>query len=83
MSLNQSILDGLRDLTVFGAKFVKMASLLVNALGQFWQFVWENLARISGLPGTGFQVALVIMGMLFTASLIFGIRRLLPIGEKR
>ena len=83
MSLNQSILSGLRDLAVYGAKFVKMVSLLAKAVGQFSQFVWESLARLSGLPGTELQVALVIMAVLFTASLVFGVRRLFPIGEKQ
>lgn len=82
MSLNQSILDGLRDLAVYGAKFVKMVTLLAKAVGQFSQFFWESLTRLSGLPGTALHVALVIIGILFTASLIFGAKRLLPIGGK-
>jgi anti-sigma factor RsiW len=82
MSLNQSILNGLRDLAVYGAKFIKMVSLLTKVVGQFSQFIWESLARLSGLPGTEMQVALVVMGVLFTASLIFGVKRLFPIGEK-
>jgi hypothetical protein len=82
MSLNQSILNGLRDLAVFGAKFIKTFALLVKVFSQFTGFIWENLTRLSGLPSLELQVVLVGITALFTASLYFGLRRLLPMGEK-
>jgi len=82
MSLNQSILNGLRDAAVFGAKFIKMLMLVVRVLSQFSGFVWENLTRLSGLPSAELQAALVGMAVLFTVSIYFGLRRLLPIGER-
>lgn len=82
MSLNQSILNGLRDLAVFGAKFVKTFTLMVKVFSQFIGFVWENLTRLSGLPSAELQAALVVITLLFTASVYIGLRRLLPMGEK-
>jgi hypothetical protein len=82
MSLNQSILNGLRDFAVFGAKFVKTFMLLVKVFSQFTGFVWENLTRLSGLPGAELQAAAVVLTVLFTASVYLGLRRLLPLGEK-
>ncbi len=82
ISLNQSILNGLSDVAVFGARFIKMLTLVVRVFSQFTGFVWENLTRISGLPSTELQAVLVGMAVLFTASLYFGLRRLLPIGER-
>lgn len=82
MSLNQSILNGLRDLAVFGAKFVKTFTLMVKVFSQFIGFVWENLTRLSGLPSAELQAALVVITLLFTASVYIGLRRLLPMGER-
>jgi len=82
MSLNQSILNGLRDLAVFGAKFVKTFTLMVKVFSQFTGFVWENLTRLSGLPSAELQAALVVITVLFTASVYIGLRRLLPMGER-
>jgi hypothetical protein len=82
MSLNQSILNGLRDLAVFGAKFVKTFTLMVKVFSQFIGFVWENLTRLSGLPSAELQAALVVITVLFTASVYIGLRRLLPMGER-
>ncbi len=82
MSLNQSILNGLRDLAVFGAKFVKTFTLMVKVFAQFTGFVWENLTRLSGLPSVELQAALVVITVLFTASVYIGLRRLRPMGER-
>ena len=82
MSLNQSILNGLRDLAVFGAKFVKTFTLMVKALSQFTGYVWESLTRLSGLPSAELQAALVVIAVLFTASVYIGLRRLRPMGER-
>jgi anti-sigma factor RsiW len=82
ISLNQSILNGLRDVAVFGARFVKMLTLVAQVFSQLTAFVWENLTRISGLPSRELQVLLLGMAVLFMASLYLGLRRLLPIGEK-
>ena len=82
MSLNQSILNGLRDLALFGAKFVKTFTLMVKVFSQFTGYVWENLARLSGLPSVELQAALVVIAVLFMASLYIGLRRLRPMGER-
>ncbi len=82
MSLNQSIFNGMRDLAVMGAKTLKLFSLLVRVFTQFVNFVWESLARLSGLPGTELQAALVVTAALLTVTLYFGIKRLIPLGEK-
>jgi len=82
MSLNQSILNGLRDFAVIGAKLVKAFTLLVKVFSQFTGFLWENATRLSGLPSAELQAALVVITILFTLSVYFGLRRLLPMGEK-
>jgi len=82
VSLNQAILKGFSELAVFGLKFVKLMSLVLHALGQFSQIFWESLSRLSGLPSTELQLALVGIGIMFTLSLLYGVKRLLPIGDK-
>lgn len=82
MSLNQSILNGIRDFAVLGAKTIKLLFLLVKVLAQFTNFIWESLARLSGLPSTELQAILVVTAALFTVTLYFGIKRLIPVGEK-
>ena len=82
MSLNQSILNGIRDLAVLGAKTFKFLTLVVRVLAQFTNFIWENLGRLSGLPSTQMQVILIVTAALFTVTLYFGIKRLIPVGEK-
>ena len=83
MSLNQSILNGLRDFAVFGAKFIKAFTLLVRAFSQLTGFVWENMTRLSGLPSAEIQAALLLITVLFTVSVYYGLRRLLPLGGEK
>ncbi len=82
MSLNQSILDGMRDFAVWGAKTFKLITLLIKAFAQFVNFVWESLGRLSGLPSTELQAILAVIALLFTVTLYIGIKRLIPVGEK-
>ncbi len=82
MSLNQSILGGLRDLALYGAKLIKLLTLLAKVFSRFTGFVWDNLAHLSGLPSPHLQAALIGITVLITLSLYFGVKRLLPAGEK-
>ncbi len=82
MSLNQSILDGMRDFAVWGAKTLKLITLLIKAFAQFADFIWESLGRLSGLPSIELQAILVVTAALFSVTLYFGIKRLIPVGEK-
>lgn len=83
MSLNQSILNGLRDFAVFGAKFIKAFTLLARAFSQLTGFIWESVTRLSGLPSAELQAALLVLTVLFTLSVYYGLRRLLPLGGQK
>jgi hypothetical protein len=82
MSLNQSILSGLRDLTLYGAKLIKLLTLLAKVFTRFSGFMWDSLARLSGLPSPQLQAGLIGITVLLTISLYFGVKRLFPVGEK-
>ncbi len=82
MSLNQAILSGLRDLTLYGAKLVKLLTLLAKVFARFSGFMWDNLAHLSGLPSFQLQAALVGITVLLIITLYFGVKRLFPVGEK-
>ena len=83
MSLNQSILNGLRDFAVFGAKFIKAFTLLARAFSQLTGFIWESVTRLSGLPSAELQAALLVITVLFTLSVYYSLRRLLPLGGQK
>jgi hypothetical protein len=83
VSLNQNILNGLSNLTVIGARLIKLAVLVVKVLYRFSGYLWESFGRITNILSPEVQAGLIIFTLFISASLYFGFRRKILVGEKR
>ena len=83
VSLNQTIFDGLSSFAVLGARLIKLATLLVKALYRFSGYLWESFGRLTNILSPEVQAGLIILTLFLSASLYLGLKRRLPVGEKR
>jgi hypothetical protein len=83
VSFNQTILNGLSSLTVMGARLVKLATLLVKVLYRFSGFLWESFSRLTTILSPEVQAGLIILTLIVSASLFYGIRHKVLVGGKR
>jgi len=83
VSLNQTIFDGLSSFTVLGARLIKLATLLVKVLYRFSGYLWESFGRLTNILSPEVQAGLIIFTLFMSASLYLGLKRRLPVREKR
>lgn len=82
ISLNQSILSGLQNLTVAGAKALKLISLSVRVISQFFEFLREIFSQLTQILSPEAQIFLILATVIFSATAFYGIRRKFLLGEK-
>lgn len=83
VSFNQTILNGLSSLTVMGARLVKLAALLVKVLFRFSGFLWESFGRLTMTLSPEVLAGLIVLTLILSASLYYGIRHKVLVRGKR
>ena len=82
LSSGHRLLDLVRTASVLFVKVFKLASLLIRVITQFVGFLIEGLIRLTSILGPEVQIILIILTVLLSATLIFGVRRKFIGGEK-
>lgn len=82
ISLGHTFLDFVRALSVFSAKFLKVATLLVRIITRFARILVEGFAHLTAIISPEVQIFLMIFTLILSLSLFFGVRRKLMTGEK-
>lgn len=82
IGLGHSLLELLRTFSVFFVKAFKLASLLIRIIIQFVGFLIKGFVRLSSIPSLEAQIILIILTVILSATLFFGVRRKFMAGEK-
>lgn len=82
IGLGHSLLELLRTFSVFFIKAFKLASLLIRIIIQFLGFLIKGFVRLSSVPSLEAQIILIILTVILSAILFFGVRRKFLAGEK-
>jgi hypothetical protein len=83
MAMNQSVLNSLQDLSVFFAKFIKLALLFIKMIIQFAGYFVAGLTHMTTIIGPEFQIAFVFITLLISGTLFYGLKRKFFLGEKQ
>ena len=82
MTMNQSVLNSIQSLSVLFAKFMKLAFLFAKMIIQFARYFIDGLTRLTTIIGPEFQIILVLITLLLSATLFYGLKRKFSFGEK-
>lgn len=74
--------NSVKNVALIFAKLFKLASLLINIIGQLAGYILENFARLTSLISPEIQIIIITFSIILFTSIIIGIRRKILIGEK-
>ncbi len=80
--LGHTLLDLVRNFSIFCIKLFKIASLLVRVITPFARLLLQGFAHLTTILSPEAQIILIILTLILSASLIFGVRRKFMTGEK-
>lgn len=80
--LGYRLLNLVRTTSVFLVKVFKLASLLIKVINQFLGFLLKGFIRLSSILNPEAQIILIVLTVILSVTLIFGVRRKFIGGEK-
>ena len=83
MTMNQSVLNSIKHVSVLLVKFLKLALLFTKMVIQLAGYFLNGLIRLPTILGPEFQVGLVLVVLFISGTLFFGLRRKFFFGEKQ
>ncbi len=81
ISLNHSVLNFLKDALVISAKISKLAVLLIKAISQGIQQIFNDLASITSILGPKFQIILIFLSLAILTIIFYGLKKKLLTGK--
>jgi len=81
-SFNHSLWNFVRNLSPFFVKLVKVASLFVKALQQFFEYIIKAFASFTTIISPQVQIIIITIAIILIVFSIYGIKRKILIGEK-
>ncbi len=81
-SIGLRSLNLLRSVSVFLLKIVKLIGLLIRVIVQIFEIFIQFLARLTAMISPEVQIVLIILTVILSTSLLFGVRRKLLTGDK-
>ena len=82
INLYQTLLNHVRSLSIFFVKLFKILSLLVRMIFQFANFLFKGFAYFTTILSPEVQIILIVLTLIFSVSIFYGVKRKLIIGEK-
>lgn len=82
ISLYHVLLNLVKNLSLLFVKLYKLASLFVNILQQFSEYLVKGFTLLTTIISPQVQIIIITITIILIASFIFGIKRKLLIGEK-
>lgn len=82
VSLNQSTLNMTKNITVLGAKFIKITSLIVSIIYQFAGFLLSGLIRLTTILSIESQIIGSLITLILTCILLYSVKKRFLVGEK-
>ena len=82
LGLNHSLWNYVRNILPFFVKLFKLASLLLGVLQQFTGYLSKAFSWLTALAIWQIQLTLSIIAIILIATLIYGIKRKILVGEK-
>lgn len=80
--LGHRLLDLVRTASVLLVKVFKLVSLLIKVINQFLGFLFKGLIRLTSILNPEVQIILIVLTVILSVTLIFGVRRKFVGGEK-
>lgn len=80
--LGHRLLDLVQTASVLLVKVFKLASLLIKVINQFLGFLFKGLIRLTSILNPEVQIILIVLTVILSVTLIFGVRRKFVGGEK-
>jgi hypothetical protein len=80
--LGHGLLELVRTASVLLIKVFKLVSLLIKVINQFLGFLFEGLIRFTSILNPEVQIILIVLTVIISLTLIFGVRRKFIGGEK-
>ncbi|NIO49960.1 MAG: hypothetical protein GTN73_11095 [Candidatus Aminicenantes bacterium] len=81
-SLNHSLWNFVRNLSPVFVKLVKVASLFIKALQQFFGYIIKTFTSLTTIISPQVQIIIITIAIILIAFSIYGIKRKILIGEK-
>jgi len=81
IQLNRSLWSFVSHLSVFFIKLIKIISLTFNLLVQLSSYIYKALTSMTSVIGIEVQIALVILTILLSVTVVYGVRRKIWSGE--
>ncbi|UCC40438.1 MAG: zf-HC2 domain-containing protein [Candidatus Aminicenantes bacterium] len=82
ISSSHTLWNSVKNVALIFTKLFKLASLLINIIGQLAGYILENFARLTSLISPEIQIIIITFSIILFTSIIIGIRRKILIGEK-
>lgn len=82
IDLGHAQLNPVRNLLILFVKLVKLASILVKVIVQFSRLLFEAFALLTTILNPETQIILILITVILSASLFYGVRRKFMTGEK-
>lgn len=82
VSLNQTLLNFLKNLSLIFVKFFKLSLIFVKILQQFSEYLIKGFTWLITIISPQVQIIIITITIILIASFILGIKRKLLIGEK-
>lgn len=81
VTMNQSLLKFIQTTAVTFVKFFKLSYLFIRIILQSLSALLKSIAQVTNFISPEIQIFLIILTMLLSASLFFGVRRIFLSGE--
>lgn len=82
INLNRTALNLFQNLVVTLTKVAKLISVAFQLIQKFVSLLIKGLASLTSILSPEFQVGLIVLTVVITALLIFGVKRIFLAGEK-
>lgn len=82
ISLNYTLWNFVKNLSLIFVKLFKLTSLAFEILQQFFGFLFKTVASLTTIVSPQTQIIIIAITIILTISLIYGIKRKIFIGEK-
>jgi len=82
ISLGQTLLNLVRNLSILFVKLYKLASLLVKIILQFSEFLLKGFASLTTILSPELQIILITFTLILSAFILFRVKKTLLTGER-
>ena len=82
LNINHSFWSSIQDISVFLVKVVKLVSLLIGIIIKFAGFIFKGFAQLTTIINTDVQIILILITLIFSFFLLYGVRKKILTGEK-